>query len=92
MPGILNSPELFVILVAYYGIQGLNFVFRYEGSLPTNSYEWRSLEIFGRDKKNIFIFYNIKFYYKVADPPGVARAKKKSIMKPTLHFYTYLPT
>ena len=34
---------------------GLEFLFfPEEGSLPTNIYEWRGVEIFGRDKKNTF--------------------------------------
>ena len=30
-----------------------------KGSLPTNIYEWRRDEIFGRDKKNTFVIFTI---------------------------------
>ena len=39
---------------------GIEFNFFLEGSLPTNIYEWRGFEIFGRDKKHFrhFTIFN----------------------------------
>ena len=39
--------------------QGLDLIFSKEGSLTINIYEWKGIEIFGRDKKTLLLFYDI---------------------------------